>query len=204
MEKKKQEEITKEAAKTEAKTIAEERAKLAEQPLQGADRTKFQMLVAAERQTDVIKQLYRPEFVGKGFQGFLGKMRDDIGTQEKLAAEGKYIPGAIAGGMREFFGNISPQEVMFRRAVLDVSDMILRARSGAQINEQEYQRLRHMIFKLSDEPTVFLPALQRFRNEIGNQANDVLRIQSTSARGLLEQRTGRKIPKILSITPIRE
>lgn len=59
--------------------------------------------------------------------------------------------GIVAPFSERFTGNISDEEVQARRLMMDASDMLLRARSGAQINEQEYARLKKLL------PTPDLP-----------------------------------------------
>ena len=114
--------------------------------------------------------------------------RKEFDKQADQASAGRYVPGAIAGGLRQFFGNISAKEVQFRRAVLDVQDMILRARSGANINEQEFKRMVAAFFSIYDEPTVFVPAMRRFLTEVGATIEDTLKLETTPASELLRQR----------------
>ena len=176
-------------AETERLAGARERGARAEQALQGADRVKYEMLVGAERQGDLVAKLFRPEFVGKGFSAGLTRAWNE---QEGAARKGRYVPGGLAGALREWFGSASPEEIQFRRATADVADQILRARSGAQINEREYERLKKMLFRVTDEPATFLPALARFREELGHQIDDVLSTASKSAGQLQrERRTGK-------------
>jgi hypothetical protein len=68
-----------------------------------------------------------------------------------------------AGGL---IGNpLTKQEVVFRQAIKDANDQLLRARSGAAITESEYSRLAGMLPKATDEPGVFQASLERFRNQ---------------------------------------
>src|SRR3990167_6140887 len=172
-------------AETERLAGARERGARAEQALQGADRVKYEMLVGAERQGDLVAKLFRPEFVGKGFSAGLTRAWNE---QEGAARKGRYVPGGLAGALREWFGSASPEEIQFRRATSDVADQILRARSGAQINEREYERLKKMLFRVTDEPATFLPALSRFREELGHQIDDVRSTASKSAGQLQRER----------------
>lgn len=179
------------AASSRARVVTERE----ESPLQGTDRTRYNALVSAERQADEIKKLYRPEFVGKGFTAYRDRFKKEFETQAGAASKEKYVPGAIAGAMRSFMGTPAPGEVAFRRGVSDISDTILRARSGAQINEEEFQRMKGMLFSLLDEPATFLAALERFRAEVGRMIDDTLKTGSTSASDLLKQRQGRDVPQ---------
>ncbi len=173
-------------AETERLAGARERGARAEQALQGADRQKYEMLVAAERQADLVSRLFRPEFVGKGFSVFKKAWNE----QEGLARTGRYLPGGMFGALLEWTGTGSPEEIQFRRAVADVSDSLLRARSGAQINEREYERLKRMLFRVTDEPATFLPALRRFQEEVGHQIDDVLETGTESAAAIRRRRGG--------------
>jgi len=161
-------------------------ANLISQGLQGPSKPKWEMLSGADRQTSLVGQLYRPAFVGKGFQSFLGTMQQAVQSQEGHPTDEtwNYTPGGLAGAVRQFFGDITPEEATFRKGVLDVSDMLLRARSGAQINEQEYRRLTALLFNLTDEPAVFEPAWRRFAYEIGAMMDDVVRVSTTPGRKL--------------------
>jgi len=167
-----------------AVVASQQQAKNITEPLQGADRSKYQMLSAASRQTDYVKNLYRPEFVGKGFAPFVQGVQKEFANQEQAAIKGQYTPGALAGAVRQFFGNISQEEATFRKAVLDVSDMILRARSGAQINEQEYRRMKGLLYNLTDEPSVFVAGLNRFSDEVNSMMEDVSKASVRPASSL--------------------
>lgn len=60
----------------------------------------------------------------------------------------------------------SPKEVSFKRIVNDLSDRLLRARSGAQINEQEFQRLTKIVPRLNTNEKVFNAELSSFMSEL--------------------------------------
>lgn len=177
-----QEDVTRGAAKTAAET----RARVENEPLQAADRTKMQMLMGVERGGQRVLELFNPAFVGKGFNAFSQRLQAEMSRQEQREqpGEGTYTPGGIAGAVREFFGQISPEEVEFRKTLLDVSDMLLRARSGAQINEQEYRRLKAILASLTDEPNVFVPAMQRFVRVSREQIDDLLTVATKPAAEL--------------------
>jgi hypothetical protein len=175
-----------------------------EDPPQAADRNRMIQLQSIERQGGIVRDTFRPEFVGKGFKAFSGELKKEYEAQEKAAQSGKYASGALAGGLRKFMGKASPDEVQFRAALLDMSDLLLRARSGAQINEQEYQRLKSLLPDLYDEPNTFIPALRRFTVEAGKQLDDTLKLGGTGMRDLQQQREQEKkkaVPKIKSIVP---
>lgn len=104
--------------------------------------------------------LYNPEYVGKA--------------------------GGTLGALREFSGFIEPEEVTFRKILADAQDALLRARSGAQINEQEYKRLLNFLPKTWDQPEVFKPALERFYKNLKLVRASKIKYGKT-ARGRLEE-----------------
>lgn len=169
------------------KTAAEVQARNANEPPQGAAQNKIQMLQSVERQMGLVQQNFDAKFVGKGFGNYSDKLKKEFDKQEALASKGQYA-GAFAGNVRAFLGTASPEEITFRNALLDSADLLLRARSGAQINEQEYNRLKSILPQLTDEPNTFLPAMKRFQDETSAIINDTLKIGSTGAREQLRQR----------------
>jgi hypothetical protein len=176
------------------KTAAETQAKLANEAPSAAAANKIAMLQSVERQIGLVEQNFNPAFVGKGFSTLDDALKAQFDKQEKAAPFGsnKYQAGALRGNLREFFGQGSGPEYTFRASLLDASDLLLRARSGAQINEQEYTRLKGTLPNLTDEPNVFVAKMKRFQDESSTQINDTLKLGSTSARDLLKQRGGTK------------
>lgn len=79
---------------------------------------------------------------------------------------------------------VGEQETQFRLALTDAGDILLRARSGAQINEQEYGRLKGILPKPTDEPNVFNAALNRFENELRSIMQAKIKM-GTTPRGQL-------------------
>lgn len=63
---------------------------------------------------------------------------------------------------------ISTEQVQFSRVVSDLSDRLLRARSGAQINEQEFKRLQKILPELSLSEGPFKARLASFKKELEN------------------------------------
>ena len=102
----------------------------------------------------------------------LQNMLEDTATITGYRKEGKLSDwdlGPIAGratalGHAVAFGDEPTIESY--RIVDNLSDQLLRARSGAQINEQEYQRLRNLVPNKTDKPDVFDVKLKSFRNEL--------------------------------------
>lgn len=100
--------------------------------------------------------------------GFLGPIKGTDTAFEARRRVGSYI-GTPLG----------KQETVFRQSLKDANDMILRARSGAQINEQEAKRLREMLPKATDQDGVFLAGLDRFQAEIKSMLADRVKLGTT-------------------------
>ncbi len=75
--------------------------------------------------------------------------------------------GPVAGRTGEigakYLGTATPDQVKFYAYVKDMQDALLRARSGAQINEQEYKRLVNFLPDPNLPPTTFKAKLERFQ-----------------------------------------
>lgn len=89
------------------------------------------------------------------------------------------------GAVREFTGDISTEEVQFRQKLKDVTDQLLRARSGAAITEGEYNRLAKMLPQPTDPPNVFQAKLEGFAEATQRLRDERLRTARTG-RGSLE------------------
>ena len=77
------------------------------------------------------------------------------------------VQGGVLGAAREFFGvAIGNKEAMFRQIVKDIADTLLRLRSGAQINEQEYRRLTKLVPTVDLPDNVFLARLESLTDSI--------------------------------------
>jgi hypothetical protein len=170
----------------EAATI---QAKNANEPPNAAAQNKITMLNSVDRQIGLVEKNFNPAFVGKGFSKLDDALAAQFAKQEAATPFGsnKYQSGALRGQLREFFGQGTGAEYEFRAALLDASDLLLRARSGAQINEQEYTRLKGTLPNLTDEPDVFVTKMKRFRAEAKAQIKDSLKLGSTSSRDLLKE-----------------
>jgi len=70
--------------------------------------------------------------------------------------------------MSKTFGN-KPEVAEMRRLAGNLSDMLLRARSGAQINEAEYVRLARLTPNISDPESNFFAKLTSFKGEVNRQ-----------------------------------
>ena len=78
--------------------------------------------------------------------------------------------GPVAGrayrAQEALTGLADDNQSMFYADVNDLADMLLRARSGAQINEQEYQRLAKLVPTPNLPPKVFKERLNRFETQL--------------------------------------
>jgi hypothetical protein len=90
-------------------------------------------------------------------------------------ATGKYDPTltgkeALWHFLREKLPGLEANEryVLLKDYLNDSAELLLRARSGAQINEQEYKRLRKLLseVKPTQKDSVFVAKLQRFHNAL--------------------------------------
>lgn len=63
-----------------------------------------------------------------------------------------------------------PNEAGFRQVILDVKDSLLRARSGAQINEQEYKRLAKLVPDFTDSEPQFAGKMKSFETTLDSIA----------------------------------
>jgi hypothetical protein len=96
-------------------------------------------------------------------------MLQDIGTLRQLAERNKGSIGTIEGRatalQRATTGTSDEVNEMFRLSD-NMSDMLLRARSGAQINEQEYNRLRSLVPNPRGPEGKFFSDLAGFESEL--------------------------------------
>lgn len=106
----------------------------------GSEVSKFGDLENMKSKMKVVGDSYDPSFVGMVDSRVQAvRQKTGIGATEKAAR--------------------------FRQAVQDIKDSLLRARSGAQINEQEYQRLLPLVPDETSSEVDFKAKSQRF-NEV--------------------------------------
>lgn len=77
----------------------------------------------------------------------------------------KYV-GLVAGQVGRVTQWKDSDEAGFRQVILDVKDSLLRARSGAQINEQEYERLAKLVPDFTDSEKQFSGKMKSFETTI--------------------------------------
>lgn len=102
--------------------------------LSGTEREKTAGIETMLNQLDRVNTLYKPEYVG--------------------------IMSGRVGALTSYADR---EEAGFRQVLSDVKDSLLRARSGAQINEQEYARLSKLVPSESDSDAKFSGKMQQFR-----------------------------------------
>ncbi len=133
---------------------------VARQPLPETTAKSLSELNALLEQMADVERLFKPEFVGP-------------------------IHGRVAGVKEATTGKLSDEEIEMRATVKDMQDALLRARSGAQINEQEYKRLVAFLPDLNTMPNVFKARLNRFRRAVKTVIEEKSKFATTS-RGELE------------------
>jgi hypothetical protein len=102
-----------------------------------AEREKTAGLDNLLSQLDRVSEMYKPEFVG-----------------------------VVSGRAGSVTGIFDAEEAGFRQLVKDIGDQLLRARSGAQINEQEYQRLLKIVPAVNDGNEQFNGKMVQFRKTL--------------------------------------
>jgi len=99
-------------------------------------------------------------------------LQNSIGTMDSLYD--KSFVGPVRGNkalasFSEATGvGTNTREVQFRRVTADLADRLLRARSGAQINEQEFKRLSKILPEPSLSPVAFRARQESFANELAD------------------------------------
>jgi hypothetical protein len=77
--------------------------------------------------------------------------------------------GGILGALKEITGlAVDDREVQFRQVSADLSDTLLRLRSGAQINEEEYQRMLRLVPTPGLPDKVFVARMNSLITQIDN------------------------------------
>ncbi len=114
-------------------------------------------LVGLKNSMGTIDALFDPSFVGV-IEG-AGSVR---GVSE---ATGVDVVKSIKQGRKV---ELTGKQVQFNRIVNDLSDRLLRARSGAQINEQEFKRLTKIVPTLGLSEVAFKARQKDFERELNN------------------------------------
>jgi len=116
-------------------------------PLPAGTAEKVSALMTAKQQLESIEKNFN--------ETFLGPVRGTETAFNVRRSVGSYIGSPLG-----------EQETIFRQSLADVKDQLLRARSGAQINETEYKRLAALLPAARDELPVFKAGLKRFKEEL--------------------------------------
>lgn len=111
------------------------------------------MISDATRLQSLIGPADKPTAAGQKI-GFWSGREQDVRSSGALAPLGVDAP--------------TPDVLEMTHIADNLSDMLLRARSGAQINEQEYQRLRRIMPNTRGTPEAFRANLSRFIVEANN------------------------------------
>jgi hypothetical protein len=104
------------------------------------------------------------------YKDALSSYRSYIGNTSKLkrstTSAGRNVP-ILGGAIEEFALSYSdPEGVDLSRKIDNLADILLRLRSGAQINPDEYKRLRSLLPKLGENPQTALLNFERFDTEL--------------------------------------
>jgi hypothetical protein len=105
------------------------------------ERKQLADLLSLQGTVQRLEDMYDPSYVGL-IQGPIGTVQSKVG-----------------------FG-ISEKELQFRQLTSDIQDTLLRARSGAQINEQEYKRLSKIVPVYTDSNKNFTAKLKAFKKTL--------------------------------------
>jgi hypothetical protein len=92
----------------------------------------------------------------------LDSVKSLIGRIDATYKENPNYVGIISGRAGAITQLTDDKESLFRRDINDVKDMLLRARSGAQINEQEYARLSKLVPDYTDSKPQFKGKMKGF------------------------------------------
>ncbi len=97
-------------------------------------------------------------------------IRDQI-KRIKSSFNPNYV-GVISGQAGRLTELMDSKEASFRQVILDVKDSLLRARSGAQINEQEYARLSKLVPDFTDSIAQFRGKMKSFETTFESIAKE--------------------------------
>lgn len=112
----------------------------------------------------------------------LNKLTDSVVTQSKDFTAPFFGPvtGRLGLVRERVTGNMGEAEVGVRRNLSDIKDTLLRARSGAQINEQEYSRLSRLVPDITDPSNVAKFKMKSFREALRIITEERKRLQGTT------------------------
>jgi len=137
-----------------------------------------------------------------GIEGLLNdiesiKILYKFGTKE----ENQHWTGPVSGRygtiQEKYLGTATDKQVQFYSYVRDMQDALLRARSGAQINEQEFKRLVGFLPDVNVPAQTFKSRLIRFENELNN-------VLSTKKKALQEGGYGSQKENVIPLVKTRK
>ena len=96
----------------------------------------------------------------------LETIKSQLGIIKETFNEHPEFVGVISGQWGRVSQLWTEDEAAFRQKILDVKDALLRARSGAQINEQEYKRLSKLVPDMGDSDTMFKGKMKSFEQSL--------------------------------------
>lgn len=108
------------------------------------------------------------------------KEREQLSSLEALHNDLSFVNDLYQGGGKAYVGpgisrmsaigektvGLAEKNTQMRRATRAIADNLLRAKSGAQINESEYERLVSLVPMTNDPPEVFETKLQDLNREV--------------------------------------
>ena len=110
-------------------------------PAPSSERTQMNLLFDLKKKLRTVRGLYKPEFVGR--------LEGPIGSAKELT------------GIR-----INKDQVKFKQLVNTVADDLLRAKSGAQINEMEFKRLKELVPDVNLPDDAFMARFEQFYDNL--------------------------------------
>lgn len=119
-----------------------------------------------------------------------------IGTSALLK-----LPFGIGAAADEFVVSYTdPEGSLTARDLSNVADILLRLRSGAQINEAEYARLRALLPRLGENPVSAAQKFKSFRSELTQRLNVNMRLRPALFSDEALNKAGFTRRDILSLT----
>lgn len=128
-----------------------------------------------------------------GIEGMLNDIKSvkslyKFGTKEEQANWVGPVSGRWGTIEEKYTGTATDEQVQFYSYVRDMQDALLRARSGAQINEQEFKRLAGFLPDVNVPAPTFKARLIRFEKELNN-------VLETKKKALVEGGYGSRTPR---------
>lgn len=115
----------------------------------------------------------------------LRTMMDDVAALRTDAFTGPIV--GRTGYLREQAGQMDKQETAFRSTLKNVTDILGRLRSGANIPAPEMANLERLAPSVNDPPEVFQAKLQSFTRALEQQRESRLRVGTTGRQQLREE-----------------